>query len=292
MFTVICCSIHPDQAEALRRNVAQTIGCPHEFVVHDNRTAGWGLGRVYNHYAAEAHHDLLCFVHEDVRFDTPSWGGVIAAKLREADCGAVGFAGSTLKLARLTSWHHAIGDLRANYVQHLRGGRKRHRHAVNPEGGDFSPVVTLDGLCLFVRRNVWASSRFDEECFPGFHLYDMDFTTALFAAGRRNWVCHTVLVEHFSEGSYTPAWLAALRSYHVKWESHFPLSVMPLTPRALTDADRRAEAGFLKMLCQKGIFAECSLRTLARYIGRYPLHAKSWGLLPKYLKYRIKHLRR
>ena len=199
MFTIICCSVDPAAARRLEKNIAATCGCPYEFIAYDNRTSGDGLCKVYNRCAAAARYDMLCFVHEDVEFQTEGWGQIIAAKLAEADCGVIGFAGSILKLKRLTGWHNGGGDLRAHYVQYMRGGH--HPIDRNPDGVDFSPVVTLDGMCLFVRREVWSETLFDEQTFPRFHGYDIDFTLAV-ACRYRNYVCNKVFIEHFSTGGY------------------------------------------------------------------------------------------
>lgn len=287
-FTLICCSVDPAAAEALRRNVAATIGEPFEFDVWDNRGRNVGLCDVYDRCAERSGGEYLCFVHEDVRFLTEGWGARLAAKLCEPDCGVIGFAGSVLKLRRTTAWLHGVGDMRANYVQHHGGGR--HLHAKNPGGTDFSPVVTLDGMCLVVRRDVWAATPFDGRTFPGFHCYDLDFTTAVFAAGRRNYVCNTVLVEHFSAGAYSYGWLEALETYHRKWAGRLPLGVEPLDGARLADLDRRAEAYFLKLLCQKRLFGACPFRRIVRYIRAYPGRAASWALPFKYLKYHLKSL--
>ena len=200
-FTLICCSVDPAAAEALRRNVAATIGEPFEFDVWDNRGRNVGLCDVYDRCAERSGGEYLCFVHEDVRFLTEGWGARLAAKLCEPDCGVIGFAGSVLKLRRTTAWLHGVGDMRANYVQHHGGGR--HLHAKNPGGTDFSPVVTLDGT-------------------------------------------------------------------------------------RLADLDRRAEAYFLKLLCQKRLFGACPFRRIVRYIRTYPGRAASWALPFKYLKYHLK----
>lgn len=207
-FTLICCSVDPAAAEALRRNVAATIGEPFEFDVWDNRGRNVGLCDVYDRCAERSGGEYLCFVHEDVRFLTEGWGARLAAKLCEPDCGVIGFAGSVLKLRRTTAWLHGVGDMRANYVQHHGGGR--HLHAKNPGGTDFSPVVTL--------------------------------------------------------------------------------GVEPLDGARLADLDRRAEAYFLKLLCQKRLFGACPFRRIVRYIRTYPGRAASWALPFKYLKYHLKSL--
>lgn len=258
-FTLICCSVDPAAAEALRRNVAATIGEPFEFDVWDNRGRNVGLCDVYDRCAERSGGEYLCFVHEDVRFLTEGWGARLAAKLCEPDCGVIGFAGSVLKLRRTTAWLHGVGDMRANYVQYHGGGR--HLHAKNPGGTDFSPVVTLDGMCLVVRRDVWAATPFDGRTFPGFHCYDLDFTTAVFAAGRRNYVCNTVLVEHFSAGALLLRLARSARNLP-------PQMGRPAAARRRTA--RRGPAGRSRPPC-RGLFPETALPETA--LRRLPLPA-------------------
>ena len=74
MFTIICCSVDPAAARRLEKNIAATCGCPYEFIAYDNRINGDGLCKVFNRCAAAARYDMLCFVHEDVEFQTEGWG--------------------------------------------------------------------------------------------------------------------------------------------------------------------------------------------------------------------------
>lgn len=290
MYTIICCSIDPAAAAALERNIASTIGVPYEFIAFDNRTAHRGLCSVYNECAARARYDLLCFVHEDVRFLTPNWGGLLAPQLQAPSTGVIGFAGSIVKLRRLTGWNTCNRDLRANYVQHMRGSG--HTRQINPQREAFSPVVTLDGLCLFVRRDVWQATPFDAETFPGFHCYDLDFTLAIAAAHHTNYVCHTVLVEHFSEGSFSRSWLEGMERLHAKWSDRLPMSATPLTDAELQRYDLQGEAFFIRFMWQKGCFDVRGLHDALSYLRRHPASLSGWKLLPKYLKYRLRHLRR
>ncbi len=290
MFTIICCTIRPEAAEELRENVAATIGVPFEWLPFDNRTAGRGICSVYNECAARARYDLLCFVHEDVRFLTPGWGGRLARKLREGDCGVIGFAGSTVKLRRMTGWNCCPAALRCNYVQHMRG--RGHLKRRNPGGAEFSPVVTLDGMCLFVHREVWRTVGFDERTLPGFHCYDLDFTIGAAAAGRRNYVAHGVTVEHFSAGAYSAGWLSDMQRLHAKWAGRLPLAAEPLTASGLARFNRLGEAEWMRILMQKGLFEACGLGEVKDYLRRYPLRLRSWRLLFQYAKYRRRAARR
>ena len=98
MISIIVCSINPDAAEKLKRNIAATIGnMEYEVIDYDNRTSGYGICKVYNSCAEKSRYDFLCFLHEDVHFDTIAWGEIIVRKLSEPDCGAIGFAGSKLR---------------------------------------------------------------------------------------------------------------------------------------------------------------------------------------------------
>ncbi len=238
MISFLVCSISEARAAALAGNLAATVGVEHELLVHDNREARWGLARVYNHLAGRARHPLLCFLHEDVRFcSPPGWGRELTGfYASHPDAGVVGFAGSQVKSRALSGWYGLPEYHRQHLLQHDHRGRARAIH-VNPAAEAFSRVTVLDGLCLFAPRQAWADHRYDEVTFPGFHLYDLDFSTQV-AQARANYVCHTVLPEHFSAGSFGEGWRVAAEAYHRKWSAQLPLSCVPLGPGAL----RRVEA--------------------------------------------------
>ena len=80
MYSIICCSVNPEEAAALERNIADTIGMPFEFIPFDNREKGYGLCKVYNLCAERARYDFLCIVHEDVRFLTKDWGRLVVSQ--------------------------------------------------------------------------------------------------------------------------------------------------------------------------------------------------------------------
>lgn len=97
----------------------------------------------------------------------------------------------------------------------------------------FVEVVALDGLGLFVRKELWRQYPFDEVLLTGFHCYDVDFTLQIAFDGRyKNYVCHSseVLIEHFSQGSYNREWCrSTVKMYNRKWNRMLPLMVGSLT---------------------------------------------------------------
>lgn len=116
MISMIVCSVDPAKLEKFCENVLMTVGCPCEFVVHDNRETGYGITHVYNLCAAKAKGEYLCFAHEDIFFRTPDWGERIVSLLQRPATGVVGFAGSTAKLAAYSGWGSMKQYTRYNYI--------------------------------------------------------------------------------------------------------------------------------------------------------------------------------
>lgn len=273
MLSIIVCSVNPEAAERLQKNIAVTVGnVPYEIITFDNRTVGYGICKVYNLCTEKSRYDNLCFVHEDVQFDTIGWGEKIVQKLAEPNCGVIGFAG--VKIRADGMYGLGVRDVnawRSNYIQH----RKNQWYIgsfENPKCSEFSSVAVLDGMCLFVSRRVWSKVRFDEQTFPGFHLYDLDFTTAVSVAGYTNYVCQAVIVEHFSEGTYTMPWFEATRDYNEKWKNVLPVrdTAWPL-PSDITKYVREEEYGFIKNMMKSRTKCSWSLVEILCnvYCGKY-----------------------
>lgn len=285
MISIIVCSINPARAEAFRTNVLETIGLPCEFIIYDNREAGGSITHVYNLCAGKAKGEYLCFAHEDIFFRTFDWGERIVSLLQKPTTGVVGFAGSTAKLATCSGWGSMRQYTRYNYVQRFRNGSIKYCIA-NPDKVSASPVIVLDGMCLFMRREVWAEIRFDEATFQGFHLYDLDISMAV---GQKyiNYVTNDVLLEHFSEGSYNQAWLDDTARFHRKWAGCLPFYLEK--PNSLVSYFREIRMSFLfiRMLMKKRVgnwdFIESCCR---EHFRRYYWHISSLKLLQRLYKYK------
>lgn len=237
MISIIMCSIKPELNEAITKNIAATIGSTSfEIVTHDNRTSNWGLAKVYNYYANEANGDILCFIHEDVRILTNNWGKIIEEfYYKNQNIGVIGFAGSTLKTKTNTGWCFASKFERQNLTQGYKDGSKL-RIINNPHNETFSRVVVLDGLCLIVNKNVWNENKFDEKTFDKFHLYDLDFTLQI-AHKYNNFVCYTIDIEHFSEGTFDNNWNFYSDKFHQKWFSKLPFALKNHTKNEILNAE-------------------------------------------------------
>lgn len=287
MFSIIVCSIRPEQAAALELNIASTIGVPFEFIAFDNRGTGKGICAVYNECAERAKYDLLCFLHEDVAFHTQDWGKILAEKLSESDCGVIGFAGATAKYPYAYGWQSLRSFTRKNYIRgSLDGSRKSLRRSAG--GTDFDKVVTLDGMALCVRRELWAENRFDSAMLDVFHSYDTDFTTTLFSKGYANYVCKSVLIEHFSVGSFSRGWYESVLLYLQKWQRVLPLYVGEEHNAKEIHRKEVAVEGFalLQLLKNRILSGEEATRYVREFCGKHPLSIYSLKLMLKLRKYR------
>lgn len=292
MISIIVSSISPEQNQKFVQNIRETIGdIPYELLVHDNRETHWGLCKLYNRLANQSNYDILCFFHEDIFFHTQDWGNLIADFLQQTPrAGVIGFAGSTLKSKILSGWGNRKETSRKNLMQH-RHGRKINLDQVNPDKKDFSRVAVVDGLALIVKRDVWQQYPFDETTFRGFHLYDLDFSLQI-ALHYENYVCHTILVEHLSSGSYSKIWYEETRKFHQKWASVLPFYVLPYSPSFIRISEefaayklaKRELNNFWNPQGLKGVLRD----RLACYNSSPRWYFYNLRLIPRMLKYLLK----
>lgn len=224
MISIIVCSINPNLRENLKKNIENSIGCDFEFLYHDNRTDGKGICAVYNMLANRAKGDYLCFVHEDVSFDSPEWGPKLTEQACDKSVGVLGFAGVGIMtqfpywLDRYTNIHH--------FMQCTNDGTILNDAALQKKEKDKEKVVVLDGMFLFCRREVWDKHRFDEQLFTGFHLYDMDFSFNV-SQSYQNYVNQTVVMSHYSLGNANQTYYDGMIAFYKKWKSQLPYTVYP-----------------------------------------------------------------
>ena len=226
MLSIIVCSISPERLSALQQNLKATVGIEYEVIAVDNRVQKWPIAKAYNYAARLAKYPYLFFVHEDVKFHSFGWGEVIINKLRERDCGVIGFIGSKVKLKAYSGWGQNPKWICAYLYQ--KGHDATYFNVHNAYlGTPFEEVVALDGLGLFVRKEIWESYPFDERFLTGFHCYDLDFTLQIAATKKyKNYVCcsNQVLIEHFSLGSLNVEWFKdTVRLHREKWDKILPI---------------------------------------------------------------------
>ncbi len=218
MISIIVCSIKPGQCRQMLDTVQATIDIAFETIVFDNREKNWGLCKVYNYCAEQAKYPYLCFVHEDISIKTAGWGQrMIDFAGQTPDCGAIGIAGGRQVTRNFKGWANG----RYHYFERDRKTKEFVFYEKNPEKEQFSRVLTLDGVFLFVQKKIWKEVPFDEKNFPAFHLYDADFTFSV-AQHYKNYACLTEDIYHFSGGNVNRTYCDGLYAFQKKWKKRLP----------------------------------------------------------------------
>ena len=225
--SVVLCSRDPRAAALVVRNLRRTALVPQDlqFVVMDNRAPARGICAVYNDAISRCMGDLVVLMHEDAFMMEAGWDAVVRAKFRAEDrLGVLGVAGSSLLLADPPLWSKAGVPWTFGKVTHeLDGGREFFLTLLSEDEGD-REVAVLDGVWLAVRREVFARCRFDEQSFPGFHFYDVDFCLQAATQGWMLMASTDVRVKHLSAGDFGDVWQSAANSFVSKWKEHLPFS--------------------------------------------------------------------
>ncbi len=285
MISIVVCSVKPTLAAQFMSSVKSTIGdVEHEFLIFDNRDSELGIAAVYNRCAEQAKYPMLCFAHEDVIVNTKNWGRKIVDKLNEPDCGVVGFAGSTVKSRGYSGWGQNPTYNRCNFIQHFADGSKK-RFSNIDKSVCFDSVVTLDGLALFVRKNVWNDNKFDEDLLKGFHCYDIDFTLQV-NLNYNNYICNCMEVEHLSTGSYNKAWFSDTKLLHdQKWGDILPVATERLSDARLKNNERSVEYMFVKNAVKMEKDKALRRDMVISYIKKYWMLNGSIDIIAKHLRH-------
>lgn len=156
---------------------------------------------------------------------------------------------------------------------------------------DFTPVVVIDGMFLLVSRSAFDRvGGFDDQTFTGFHLYDLDLSTATFAAGLTNYVCNSHQFVHFSRGDYNQTWYLETLKYDKKWGAQLPMYVDQVSPRQIARDERYIEfAMTYHMIKRRALTLDQARARVKADIRKYPFVFKSYYHYAIYLKYKFRN---
>lgn len=256
---IIICSVNPDRARNAVNSFVATAGVELELHIVDNRTDNRPIAAVYNQAARDCQSPYLLFIHEDVIIETQDWGKILVEKLGEPDCGIIGFAGSCVWLPAPAAWWDLPKMYQRSYYSQQEDGKIVDYHLPAGVSKGFMPVVSLDGVAMAVRRDVWAAHPFDESVLTGFHCYDIDFSVAI-SRHFTNYVCYGIRLIHLSKGNYDLRWLEISdRIFRSKWEE--------LPPVITVEAEKNVDIKAIEQeLLYKSIMRRLSLNSSAESI--------------------------
>lgn len=229
MISVIICSVNPEHLKELSWNIEATVGLPYELLAFDNRIENNGISKVYNDAAAKSKYNILCFIHEDIKFHTKNWGQVLVNVLKDKKNGLVGVSGAVYKSKYPGTWSACDSSFyRTHSIQHYKNTPKPIIHEFNPEQEDVSEVAVIDGVFMAITKKIFYQFHFDQKSFPSFHGYDLDYSLQI-STRYKVVITHQILLEHFSEGNLNGTWIENSLKLHEKWKNTLPVSLVCLT---------------------------------------------------------------
>ncbi len=282
MLSIIISSYKPSDFNCLLENVDVTIGVEYEIIKVDNPGL-MGICEAYNKGAVLAKYHYLCFMHEDLIFHTKDWGKKLISHLNDKSIGLVGVAGGLYKSKSVEAWGIApIEFARMNVLQGYKSGQPTQHIFSNPHLEKKADVVTLDGLWLSTRRDVWEANKFDEDLFKGFHFYDIDFSLKI-AQSYRVCVVYDILIEHKSEGHIDKSWVFNAMIFHKKWKSILPYYIGDIKKAKQREIENDRAASFLFKLKYFNFSRKIYLQYCYAYLRQNSI-STNFKILKKQLK--------
>ena len=271
MISIIVCSKDEDPFKCFSESVSQTIGVPYEIVRIDNNKNDYSICKAYNEGASKAKYDILCFSHEDIFHKTDNWGSITINYFHQLhNAGVIGILGSVYKAKALSGWlqrtYPNFEPNRCRLMQYF----KYNTHLpptyvyVNPLNENYAEVISLDGLFLCMKMEIWKQYPFDEKLLQGFHGYDLDICLSVSTA-KKNYVVFNILVEHLSEGKQDESWIKENLKVHQKHQHRLPLSVSNFTHHVDADFQQLDNRGWNNYWLNEMIKQKVSFTKIVHY---------------------------
>ncbi len=284
MLSVLICSNDIFYQNQVRENIKNTIGVPYEILCFDNRLEKKGICYVYNELASKASFPHLCFVHEDVLFRTQGWGKHILDSFAEdSNIGVIGVAGSKYKSKTFSGWYTGYREFDCANILHLdrNGGATQLIFLANDSHNKIEEVVSIDGVFISCRKEIWEQVRFDDDQLKGFHFYDIDFS--LRAAQHCSvMVTYEIDMVHITTGGdFGNNWVDTAIAYHQSNNDKLPYTKLRSVPH---DIEIRIANTWLDRL--KTVKISWAKKVKWIRLQKLYRHSKSYYSILKFLLYK------
>lgn len=243
MISIVICTRANDINEVLKANIQNTIGVPYELILIDNSKSELSIFSAYNKGAALSKYDIVCFMHDDISYQSNDWGTIVAGQLHKSNVGAVGVAGAPYFSTLPGAWWS--GGL---ICQHVSGETE---YAYAPIQDYALPVVVLDGLWFCIKKKLFTQISFDENRFSGFHFYDVDISLQIKHLGYEILSLYNITMSH-SPGKLDVVWLQNALILQKKWEKQLPFTVVKLNYTQKVTIEYRVLAEYMTAMRANG----------------------------------------
>jgi len=201
----------------------KTCGHPKVQVIEKVNNGEKSLSQTYNEIINESEHDIVVFCHDDIYFETSSWGRKLMKHFEESEYGILGVAGTT-NIHESGRWWTDNTKM-VGIVNHENEGKKWESRYANGIPNLIHQVCLVDGLFIAIHKNR-IKHTFNESV-PGFHFYDMTFCTENHLSGVQIGVIYNIRLTHKSIGMTNESWEKNREEYIERFKNELPISITP-----------------------------------------------------------------
>ncbi len=292
MLSIIVCSRTNTLSESFSSNVAKTVGVPFELICIDNSSNKHSISQAYNLGISKSKFQYLCFVHEDVFFNSNDWGVNLIKHLNVPKVGIVGLAGGDAALRVL--YDYAALHPSANITHVDKKGKVADDYILAPDNYAKSTrsVLLLDGVFLCGKREIFEKIKFDDTL-SDFHGYDYDISLQSIVAGFRNYVMYDISVDHYSRGNFNATFYTSLMKVFKKWDAHLPMFEGSISVEEQKRLAPIYEKKAIKKLVKKLVRASVKTKDIVEIYTFYSkiTESKKHQFFLNFLKMRIYYVR-
>ena len=182
------------------------------------------LSQVYNEILNESENDIVVFLHDDLEFETKSWGDkLLRVFSKNPEYGIIGLAG-TKYLDKSARWW-TVAETMYGIVNHKDKGKKWTSKYSDDIGQKVEETIIVDGLFFAVDKNKIVK-KFDESI-NGFHFYDLGFCLPNYQEGVKIGITTQVRVTHLSIGQTNQQWEDNRVQFSEKYSEVLPIDILP-----------------------------------------------------------------
>ena len=251
--SIIICSRKKYIDKDLLENIEKTVGCSYELIVINNSENKHSIFEAYNIGIERSNYNYLCFIHDDVCFNTQNWGErVLCLFDRHPEMGLLGIAGGKNKTRMPSGWWEG-GSNHLNILQHYKD-KPKERWEKGFHNSELIEVSAIDGVIMIMRAD--SRIRFDERL-RGFHNYDLFLSIKNKMLGKKVMVTNSILLEHYSPGSLNKEWYVSTSVFHKLYSPVLPYFLDHSLPRkSVKKVEFRVGVNFVNGLLKNNLKIE------------------------------------
>jgi GT2 family glycosyltransferase len=221
MISVVYCTreSNPKHSEHIKK----TSGLANKIEIIEIVNKGESLTIAYNRGLKQATNDIVVFCHDDILFNSNSWGRKLLNHFKNSEYGILGIAGTT-SMNESGQWWSENNKM-VGVVKHSNNGKTWENKYSSNFTKEIIETVVVDGLFFAVNKNV-IKEDFNENV-KGFHFYDIDFCFNNYLSGVKIGVIFDVKITHKSIGKTNDEWENNRKQFVERYKESLPVKLAP-----------------------------------------------------------------